>query len=115
MRLASGYRLASRAWCVWMTHHDIDIHDATDDDHEQFERRQLARDRDRRERASADLDSDAIRELVAELIDDGVVAVDGTRHHLVHQPTGKAFTSRSAVAHFHRGWATATSPDDDQT
>jgi len=89
-----------------------DRHDDTSTDYEQFERRQLANDQDRRRPAAADLDSEAVRSLVDELIDDGAVDVEGAAQRLVHRPTGRAFTSRSALAHFHLGWDAATSEID---
>lgn len=90
-----------------------DRHDETSPDYEQFERRQLAKDHDRHRPTAADLDSDAVRMLVDELIDDGVVDVDGAAQRLVHRPTGRAFKSRSALAHFHLGWDAATTVVDE--
>lgn len=88
-----------------MTSNNVDRHDDTSDAHHQFERRQLAQDRDRRAKRTSDLTSSEVREVVEDLIEAGTVTVDSEMRRLIHCPTGVAFTSRSALAHFHLGWA----------
>lgn len=87
-----------------MNNQHADIHDRTSDDHEQFEQRQLEYDRERQRRATSDLRGSEIAGMVDELIDEGIVTVNGAAKQLVHSPTGRAFKSRSALAHFHLGW-----------
>jgi hypothetical protein len=85
-----------------------DVHDATHDDHERFERRQLAPDRDARASAVVAIDESAAREIVQDLREAGLVTVSPAAETLVHLPSGSRFQSDRALAFFHRGWTART-------
>ena len=86
---------------------DSDILDDTADDHERLETELLAQDRDAARVATADIDETTARQLVSDLVDDGVVTAVAEQRVLVHEPSGKAFDSILQLAVFHRGWAAA--------
>jgi hypothetical protein len=81
-------------------------HDATHDEHEQFERRLCATDRDIERVDTTDLDERTARELVSDLMDTGTVVAVPEQRVLVHEPSGQAFSSTTQLAVFHRGWVT---------
>ncbi|MDS0243090.1 MULTISPECIES: hypothetical protein [unclassified Haloferax] len=80
------------------------IHDDTSNDHERFERRQLARDRDRRTEDILSIDESVASDLVYVLRDEGVVDVIPEDELLVHVPSGQKFRSNLGLAYFHQGW-----------
>lgn len=80
------------------------IHDSTHDDHERFERRQLARDRDARRTQTVTVDESQAAKIVRELIDVGVVDVVPDDQLLRHAPSKRSFESNRALVLFHRGW-----------
>jgi hypothetical protein len=89
-----------------------DPRDDTSRDYEQFEKEQLAQDRDATSVDTADIDDTTARRLVNDLVDaDGVTPVSED-HVLVHEPSGTAFDSTTQLAVFHRGWTTARDTDD---
>ncbi|WP_435362328.1 hypothetical protein [Haloarchaeobius sp. DFWS5] len=77
-------------------------HPYESDGHEQFERRQLARDRDH-STALQIAESDA-RHIVTDLVDAGIVAPNPETQQFRHRPTGEVFRSCICLAYFHRGW-----------
>jgi len=84
-----------------------DIHDDTADDHERFERELLAQDQDARRPSTADLDDEAARNLVRDLLDAGTVTPVVDERVLVHEPSGAAFESLWQLAVFHQDWTAA--------
>lgn len=89
---------------VIVTGLDPSIHDSTHDDHERFERRQLARDRDARRPQTVIVDEPQAADTVRELIDAGVVDVVPDDQVLRHAPSKRSFESNRALVLFHRGW-----------
>ncbi|UTF55944.1 hypothetical protein [Natronosalvus rutilus] len=86
---------------------DSDILDDRSDDHERFESELLAQDRDAARVSTADVDETAVRHLVSDLVDDGIVTAVAEQRVLVHEPSGEAFNSIQQLAIFHRGWSAA--------
>ncbi|QSG13486.1 Uncharacterized protein HSBGL_4072 (plasmid) [Halapricum desulfuricans] len=86
-------------------------HDDTSSDYEQFEKEQLAQDRDAAGVDTADIDDATAQNLVNDLIDADVVTPVPEDQILVHEPSGWAFDSATLLAVFHRGW-TAGREDD---
>lgn len=82
-----------------------DAFDDTTDDHERLETELLAQDRDAARVSTADVDETTARQLVSDLVDDGVVTALAEQRVLVHEPSGEAFDSIRQAAVFHRGWA----------
>ncbi|WP_458210237.1 hypothetical protein [Haladaptatus sp. NG-SE-30] len=83
------------------------IHDDTAADHERLETELLAQDRDAARVVTADVDETTARQLVSDLVDDGVVTAVADQRVLVHEPSGEAFDSILQLAVFHRGWSAA--------
>lgn len=81
--------------------------DDTAADHERLETELLAQDRDAARGATADVDETMARQLVSDLVDDGVVTAVAEQRVLVHEPSGEAFDSIRQLAVFHRGWTAA--------
>jgi len=90
---------------------DPDPHDDTSSDHEQFEKEQLAQDRDAASVGTADVDDTTAENLVSELIDADIVTPVPEDHVLVHEPSGAAFDSSTQLAIFHRGWTAGRDAD----
>jgi hypothetical protein len=91
-----------------------DRHDSTHDDHERFERRQLARDRDANQhRGVLTVDKSQARQRVDALLDTGVVDAVPELELLVHAPSGRRFRSNRALVLFHEGWQSHPDPDAD--
>jgi hypothetical protein len=90
---------------------DPDPHDDTSADYEQFEKEQLAQDRDAASVATADVDDATARRLVDDLIDADVVTPVPEERVLVHEPSGAAFDSSTQLALFHRGWTAGRDTD----
>jgi hypothetical protein len=72
------------------------------DGYEQFERRQLAQDRDCITTLQL-AESDA-QYVVESLVDAGIVEPLSQAKRFVHRPTDRIFRSSVCLAHFHRGW-----------
>jgi hypothetical protein len=86
-----------------------DRHDSTHDDHERFECRQLAQDRDaNQQRGVLTVDESEARQRVDVLVDDGVVDVVSEAELLVHAPSETRFRSNRALVLFHEGWQAHT-------
>ncbi|WP_338906461.1 hypothetical protein [Salinibaculum marinum] len=90
---------------------DPDPHDDTSRDYEQFEKEQLAQDRDAAGVDTADVDDTTAQNLVNDLIDADVVTPVPEDQVLVHEPSGTAFDSSTQLAVFHRGWTTDRDAD----
>ena len=90
---------------------DPDPHDDTSADHAQFEKAQLAQDRDVARVDTAEIDDATAQRLVSELIDADVVAPVPEDRVLVHEPSGAAFDSTTQLAVFHRGWTAGRDAD----
>jgi hypothetical protein len=90
---------------------DPDLHDDTSADYEQFEKAQLAQDRDAASVDTADIDDATAQNLVNELVDADVVTPVPEDQGLVHEPSGTAFDSTMQFAVFHRGWTAARDTD----
>jgi len=88
-----------------------DPHDDTSADYEQFEKEQLAQDRDAASVATADVDDATARSLVDELIDADIVTPVPEDRVLVHEPSGTTFDSTTQLAVFHRGWTAGRDAD----
>ena len=88
-----------------------DPHDDTSADYEQFEKEQLAQDRDAASVATADVDDATARSLVDDLIDADVVTPVPEDQVLVHEPSGAAFDSTAQLAVFYRGWTAGRDTD----
>lgn len=89
---------------------DPDILDETGDDHERLETELLAQDRDAAQMSTADVDETTARQVVSDLVDDGVVTAVADQRVLVHEPSGNAFDSIRQVAVFHRGLRCSVEP-----
>lgn len=87
---------------------DPDARDDTATDHERLESELLAQDRDAIRVSTADVDEPTARQLVSDLVDDGVVTAVAEQRVLVHEPSGEAFDSIRQLAVFHRGWTAAS-------
>jgi hypothetical protein len=95
--------------------HNPSIHDSTHDDHERFERRQLARDSD----SSPDpghgtlvtVDESWAAQSVRALREEGVVDAIPDEQRLVHRPSEMVFRSDRALILFHHGWMVAAQND----
>jgi len=88
-----------------------DPHDDTSADYEQFEKEQLAQDRDPARVDTADIDDTTARSLVDDLIDADVVTPVPEDCVLVHEPSGTTFDSATQLAVFHRGWTAGRDAD----
>ncbi|ELY77180.1 MULTISPECIES: hypothetical protein [Halobacteriales] len=88
-----------------------DPHDDTSRDYEQFEKAQLAQDRDAAGVDTADIDDATAQRLVNDLVDAEVVTPVPEDHVLVHEPSGAAFDSSTQLAVFHRGWTAGRDAD----
>jgi len=88
-----------------------DRHDDTSRDYEQFEKEQLAQDRDATSVDTADIDDATAQRLVNDLVDADVVTPVPEDHVLVHEPSGTAFDSTTQLAVFHRGWTAGRDAD----
>jgi len=88
-----------------------DPHDDTNSDYEQFEKEQLAQDRDAAGIDTADVDDATAQNLVNNLVDADVVTPVPEDQILVHEPSGTAFDSTTQLAVFHRGWKAACNAD----
>ncbi|AEH39269.1 hypothetical protein [Halopiger xanaduensis] len=88
-----------------------DPHDDTSRDHEQFEKEQLAQDRDAAGADTADVDDRTAQNLINDLIDADVVTPVPEDRVLVHEPSGTAFDSSKQLAVFHRGWTAGRDAD----
>ncbi|WP_459190845.1 hypothetical protein [Halosimplex sp. J119] len=88
-----------------------DPHDDTSADYEEFEKEQLAQDRDAASLATADVDDATARSLVDDLIDADVVTTVPEDQVLVHEPSGTTFDSATQLAVFHRGWTAGRDAD----
>ena len=88
-----------------------DPHDHTSRDYEQFEKEQLAQDRDATSVDTADIDDATTRRLVDDLIDADVVTPVPEDRVLVHEPSGAAFDLSTQLAVFHRGWTAGRDTD----
>ena len=86
-----------------------DPHDDTSRDYEQFEKAQLAQDRDAAGVDTADVDGATAQRLVSDLVDADVVTPVPEDHVLVHEPSGTTFDSTTQLAVFHRGWTAGRS------
>ena len=88
-----------------------DPHDDTSRDYEQFEKGQLAQDRDATSVDTADVDDGTAQRLVSDLVDADVVTPIPEDQVLVHEPSGTAFDSSTQLAVFHRGWTAGRDAD----
>jgi hypothetical protein len=88
-----------------------DPHDDTSRDHEQFEKEQLAQDRDAASVDTADVDDRTAQRLVSNLVDADVVTPVPENRVLVHEPSGAAFDSSAQLAVFHCGWTAGRDAD----
>ena len=88
-----------------------DPHDDTSADYQQFEKEQLAQDRDAAGVDTADVGDAAAHGLVDDLIDADVVTPVPEDRVLVHEPSGTAFDSSTQLAVFHRGWTAGRDTD----
>mgnify|MGYP006280155797 CR=1 FL=1 len=88
-----------------------DPHDNTSADHEQFEKEQLAQDRDAAGVDKADVNDATARRLVDDLIDADIVTPVPEDRVLVHEPSGTPFDSPRQLAVFHRGWTAGRDAD----
>ncbi len=88
-----------------------DPHDDTRRDYEQFEKEQLAQDRDAIGVDTADVDDRTAQNLINDLVDADVVTPVPEDQVLVHEPSGTVFDSSTQLAVFHRGWTTGRDAD----
>ncbi|GGN26193.1 hypothetical protein [Halarchaeum nitratireducens] len=86
---------------------DPDAFDDTTADYERLETELLAQDRDAARGATADVDEPTARQLVSDLVDNGVVTAVAEQRVLIHEPSGEAFDAISQLAVFHQGWVAA--------
>ncbi|GAB3421872.1 hypothetical protein GCM10027435_26080 [Haloparvum alkalitolerans] len=89
----------------------LDLHNDTSADYEQFERTQLAKDRDTAGGDTADIDDATAQRLVSDLADADVVTPVPENRALVHEPSGATFDSVTQLAVFHRGWTAGRDAD----
>ena len=80
-------------------------------DYEQFEKEQLAQDRDAIGVDTADVDDATAQNLVTDLVDADVITPVPEDYVLVHEPSGTAFDSTTQLAVFHRGWTAGRDAD----
>ena len=90
-----------------------DPYDDTSADHEQFEKAQLAQDRDAASVATADVNDATAQRLVSDLVDADVLTPVPEDQVLVHEPSGTAFDSPTQLAVYHRGWTAARDADEE--
>ncbi|ELZ40777.1 hypothetical protein C463_14335 [Halorubrum californiense DSM 19288] len=88
-----------------------DPHDDTSADYEQFEKEQLAQDRDAASVDTADVDDTTAQNLVNDLGYADVVTPVPEDQVLIHEPSGTAFDSSTQLAVFHRGWTAGRDAD----
>jgi len=88
-----------------------DPHDDTSRDYEQFEKEQLAQDRDATSVDTADIDDATAQNLVSDLVDADIVTLVAEDQVLVHEPSGTTFDSAIQLAVFHRGWTAGRDAD----
>ena len=88
-----------------------DPHDDTSRDYEQFEKEQLAQDRDAARVDTADIDDATAQHVINDLIDADVVTPVPEDRVLVHEPSGTSFDSATQLAVFHRGWTAGRGAD----
>ncbi|WP_436926688.1 hypothetical protein [Halosimplex amylolyticum] len=88
-----------------------DPHDDTNADYKQFEKAQLAQDRDVAGVNTADINDTMARNLVDDLIDADVVTPIPEECVLVREPSGTAFDLTTQLAVYHRGWTAACNAD----
>jgi len=88
-----------------------DPHDDTSRDYEQFEKEQLAQDRDAAGVDRADIDDRTAQNLVSDLVDADIVTLVPEDQVLVHEPSGTTFDSAIQLAVFHRGWTAGRDAD----
>jgi hypothetical protein len=88
-----------------------DLHDDTSRDYEQFEKEQLAQDRDTAAVDTPDVDDTTAHNLVKDLIDADIITPVLEDKFLVHEPSGRAFDSSTQVVVFHRGWTAGRDAD----
>jgi len=81
--------------------------DDTADDYSRLEARLIARDQDATRVVTTDLGETTARQLVTELIDNGVVTPVPGKRVFVHEPSGTIFDSSTQLAVFHQGWTAA--------
>ena len=86
-------------------------HDDTSADYEQFEKEQLAQDRDATSVDTADIDDATAQRLVNDLVDADVITPVPENRVLVHEPSGAAFDSTTQLAVYHRGWTAGRDAD----
>lgn len=84
----------------------MDRRESTHDDAERAERRALAKDADEQQAAGKVIliDESKAHEQVQHLMSTGVVEAVPDEQLLIHQPSGHAFKSDTALAYFHEGW-----------
>nr|WP_176705285.1 hypothetical protein [Halobacterium sp. GN101] len=90
---------------------DPDPHDDTSADHEQFEKEQLAQDRDAAGVDTTDIDDATAQRLVSDLVDADIVTPVPEDRVLAHEPSGATFDSTTQLAVFHRGWTAGRDAD----
>ncbi|WP_115864232.1 hypothetical protein [Halorussus litoreus] len=88
-----------------------DPHDDTSSDYEQFEKAQLAQDRDAAGVDTADINDSTAQRLVSDLVDADVVTPVPEDQVLVHEPSSTTFDSTTQLAVFHRGWMAGRDAD----
>jgi len=88
-----------------------DPYDGTSSDYEQFEKAQVAQERDDAGVDTADVNDATAQRLVSDLVDADVVTPVPEDQVLVHEPSGTAFDSTTQLAVFHRGWAATRDAD----
>jgi hypothetical protein len=88
-----------------------DPHEDTSRDYDQFEKEQLAQDRDAARVDTVDIDDTTAQRLVSDLVDADVVTPVPDDHVLVHEPSGTTFDSSTQLAVFHRGWTAGRDAD----
>ncbi|SEQ01616.1 hypothetical protein [Natrinema salaciae] len=88
-----------------------DPHDDTSTAYEQFEKAQLAQDRDTAGVDTAAVDDATAQRQVSDLADADVVTPVPEDRILVHEPSGTAFDSSTQLAVFHRGWTARCDAD----
>jgi len=88
-----------------------DPHDDTSRDYEQFEKEQLAQDRDATSVDTADIDDATAQRLVNALADADVVTPVPEDQVLVHEPSSTVFDLSTQLAVFHRGWTAGRDAD----
>ncbi len=88
-----------------------DPHDDTSSDYEQFEKAQLAQDRDAARVDTADIDDVTAQRLINDLVNGDIVTRVPQDQVLVHEPSDTAFDSTTQLAVFHRGWTAGRDAD----